>query len=323
MRNDWNDRLDEYLDGMLAPEEARQMEEALARDPVLRAELESVRRFAGLLEEQTPDGHAVFSVLSRMRARKRRRRLLLAAVPLAGAAAAALAIVLLRPPTPPEFPYGMREIAQEWLAFGERLGDIAAERREGRVPRSGVGSLEIPPASAYGIVFKGALGRLDVPLDRDAEERVLDLVRRHHEAMRRRGSGLLAEYDRAEASLSLYRDLARIGGRDVADAYYDVFRPGLTDPETAERVRPDSLQFVVADHERYREAYREAVAELRRRFGDPSVAVVLEQLAPKDFRALWYDATLEGVGREAVLEIRAQLYEAALAAGADKLYVEG
>jgi hypothetical protein len=217
----------------------------------------------------------------------------------------------------------MREIAQEWLAFGERLGDIAAERREGRVPRSGVGGLEIPPASAYGIVFKGALRRLSVPLDRDAEARVLDLVRRHHEAMRRRGAGLLAEYDRAEAALALYRDLARIGSRDVADAYYDVFRPGLTDAETTERVRPDSLQFVIADHERYREAYRQAVEELSRRFGGPSVSVVLEQLAPRDLRALWYDAALEGVAREVVLAIRAELYEAALAAGSDKLYVEG
>jgi hypothetical protein len=133
----------------------------------------------------------------------------------------------------------------------------------------------------------------------------------------------LAECERAEASLGLYRDLARVGGTDVADAYYDVFRPGLTDPETTERVRIGSLQFVVADHERYRKAYCEVVEELRRRFGGPSVDVVLEQLAPRDLRALWYDAALEGVGREAVLAIRAELYGTALAAGADKLYVEG
>lgn len=320
-RDDWSERLDEYLDGLLPPEEARRVEEALARDPLLRAELESVRRFAGLLEEQTPDGHAVFSVLSRMGARKR-RRLILVLAPLA-AAAAALALWLVRPPDPPDFPRGMRQIAREWLAFGERLGDIAAERREGRVPRTGIGSLEIPPASAYGIVFKGALARLGVEIDGDVEERVLDLVRRHHEAMRRRGGGLPGECERAGASLGLYRDLLRTAGRDVADAYYDVFRPGLSDLETIERVRPDSLQFVVADHERYREAYRRAVEDLRSRFGDPSVAVVLEQLAPKDLHALWYDATLEGVGREAVLAIRAGLCEAALAAGADKLYVEG
>ena len=59
------------------------------------------------------------------------------------------------------------------------------------------------------------------------------------------------------------------------------------------------------------------------RFGEPSVTLVIEQLAPNDSRALWYDAALEGVGREAVLAIRAQLYEAARDAGADKLYVEG
>jgi len=321
MRRDWTDRLDEYLDGLLPPEEARQLEEALARDPALRAELESVRRFAGLLEEQSPDGHVVFSVLSRMRARKRRRWLLVVA-PLA-AAAAALALWLGRPPDPPKLPYGMEEIAQEWLAFGRRLGDIAAERREGRVPRTGVGGLEIPPASAYGIVFEGALERLSVPLDPDVEPQVLDLVRRHHEALRRRSTGLSAECERAEASLERYRELVRIAGRDVADAYYDVFRPGVADPETTERVRIGSLDFLVADHERYREAYRRAVQDLTRQFGAPSVDIVLEQLAPRDVRALWYDATLEGVGREAVLAIRAQLYEAALSAGADKLYVEG
>jgi hypothetical protein len=185
-----------------------------------------------------------------------------------------------------------------------------------------VGGLEVPPAAAYGIVFKGALERLRVPLDGGAEERVLDLVRRHHVAMRRRGPGLAGECERAEASLSLYRELARIGGDAVADAYYDVFRPGLADPDTTERVRPDSLRFVVADHERYREAYRAAITGLQRRFGEPSVSVVLDQIAPRDLRDLWYDAALEGVGREAVLSIRAELCEAARSAGADKLYVD-
>jgi hypothetical protein len=216
------------------------------------------------------------------------------------------------------------EIADQWLTFGRRLGEIAAERREGRVPRTGVGGLEVPPAAAYGIVFKGALERLSVPLDGAAEERVLDLVRRHHEAMRVRSQGLAAECERADASLALYRELARAGGTPVADAYYDVFRPGLPDLETTERVRPDSLRFVVRDHERYREAYGAALEELRRRFGTESVLAVLRQLAPSDLRALWYDAAFEeGVGREAVLAIRAGLYEAALAGGADKLYVEG
>jgi anti-sigma factor RsiW len=321
--NDFEDRLEEYLDGLLSPDEAREVEDALARDPLLRAELEKVRRFAGLLEEQAPDAHAVFSVLARMRGRSRRRWILVLA---AGAAvAAALAFAFLRPPEPPSsIPTQVaREIAQGWLAFGHRLGEIAAERREGRVPRTGVGSLEIPPASAYGIVFKGALEQLSVPLAPGVEAQVLDLVRRHHEAMRRRGAGLDAECDRAEASLALYRELARVAGKDVADAYYDVFRPGLTDPDTTERVRPDSLQYVVRDQERYREAYRRVVLDLERRFGEPNVALVLAQLAPSDVRALWYDATLEGVKREAVLTIRAELYEAARNAGADKLYVEG
>jgi anti-sigma factor RsiW len=320
MNKDWNDRLDEYIDGLLPPDEAREVEEALARDPVLREELDRVRRFAGFLEEQTPDAHAVASILGRIRA-KRRRRLLVVAVPLA----AALALWLLWPPSPPPNPSQqvMAEIEAQWLAFGDRLGEIAVERRDGRVPRTGVGHLEVPPALAYGIVFKGALARLGVALDPAREGRVLDLVRRHHEAMRRRGHGLDAECERAEASLALYRKLSETGGEAVAEAYYDVFRPGRPDPELEERVRPDNLQFVVADHERYREAYRRAVEELERQFGGPNVSLVLGQLAPGDLRALWYDPALEGVGREAVLAIRAHLYEAARAAGADKLYVEG
>ena len=71
------------------------------------------------------------------------------------------------------------------------------------------------------------------------------------------------------------------------------------------------------------QAYRRAVEDLQRRFGEPSVAVMLDQLAPDDSRTLSYDPTHEGVRREAVLAIRAELYEAAREAGADKLYVEG
>src|SRR5262245_38792742 len=122
---DWNDRLDEYIDGLLPPDEAREIEEALAKDPLLREELERVRRFAGFLEEQTPDAHVVVSVLGRLRAR-RRRRLLLIAVPIA----AALALLLLWPPKPPPNPSQavLAEVEAQWLAFGSRLGDIAAER---------------------------------------------------------------------------------------------------------------------------------------------------------------------------------------------------
>jgi hypothetical protein len=169
----------------------------------------------------------------------------------------------------------------------------------------------------------GALAELSVPLDAAAEARVLDLVRDHHGAMRRRARGLEAECERSLQSLALHRELVRVAGPAVADAYYDVFRPGLPDLETTERVRPDSLRFVVADHERYRAAYRRAVEELERRYGGESVARVVGQLAPADERVLWYDPALEGVGREAVLAIRAQLYAAAREAGADKLYVEG
>jgi hypothetical protein len=319
MNDDWNDRLDEYIEGVLPAEEVLQVEEALARDPVLRAEFDRVRRFAELMEEQTPDAHAVKRVMSRLRARQ--RRWLFLAAPLA-AAAAALLIWLAWPPGPPPTHVNqvLTDLEARWLSFGERLGEIALERREGRVPRSGVGGLEVPPPVAYGIVFKGALAKLSVKLDPGVERRVLDLVRHHHEMMRPGGQGLEGRCERAEASLALYREIARAGGPAVADAYYDVFRPGRTDFAATERVRPDDLQFVVADHERYREAYRQAVSDLERRFGGPSVAAVVARLAPIDARVLWYD---EGVGREADLAIRAQLYEAARDAGADKLYVEG
>ena len=320
------DRLEEYVDGLLTPEETREVEAALARDPALRAELEEVRRFAGLLEELTPDVHVVRRAVERARARGERRALLFRiSLPLLTAAAAALAIWIATPGGPAD-DHGtrvLREVERQWLAFGERLAAIAAERREGRVPRTGVGGLEVPPAPAYGVVFKGALGKLGIALEGEAEESVLDLVARHHVEMRRRGRGLAAECERAVASLAVYQELRERAGPAVADAYYDVFRPGLPDLHTTERVRPDSLQFVVADHERYREAYRRAIGELEQRYGGPSVSVVLEQLAPGDPRTLSYDPAFEGVGREAVLAIRAHLYEAAREAGADKLYVEG
>ncbi|MFI5402952.1 MAG: anti-sigma factor family protein, partial [Planctomycetota bacterium] len=134
MNDDWNDRLDEYLEGVLPAEEARQVEEALARDPMLRAEFDRVRRFAELMEEQTPDAHAVKRVMSRLRARQ--RRWLFLAAPLA-AAAAALLIWLAWPPSPPPTHVNqvLNDLEARWLSFGERLGEIALERREGRVPR--------------------------------------------------------------------------------------------------------------------------------------------------------------------------------------------
>jgi hypothetical protein len=93
-------------------------------------------------------------------------------------------------------------------------------------------------------------------------------------------------------------------------------------------VRPGSLAFVVRDRlgpqagERYRRDYADALSLLRRRYGPAKLDLVLERLAPGDRRFLFRDAAQDGVGRDAVLAIRARLYRAALEAGADRLYVE-
>jgi hypothetical protein len=216
-------------------------------------------------------------------------------------------------------------VASEALAFGRRLGAIAAARREGRVPRAGADEVDVPPAAAFGIVFEGALGELGVQADAGAVRAAKDAVARHFLEARALGDGVEGQYRRAEASLALFRHLRSVAGTDVADAYYDVFRPGLADLATARRVPPGALAAALGGeeaHGRYVREYGSAVALLERRYGKPKVRLVLERLAPDDGRERWRDAAQDGVGRDAVLTMRAHLYRAAAQAGSDLLYID-
>jgi hypothetical protein len=223
---------------------------------------------------------------------------------------------------------GVKEdLLAEARAFGRRLGEIAVVRRDGRMPRRGIGDLVLPSQSAYGVVFEAALAELGVELEPRTMERAKNLVKSHHLSLRGLPDDLDSQCQRAEASLGLYRDLRNAAGRAAADAYYDVFRPGLATLRTVRRVQPGSLDFVVRNEvspeaaERYERTYREAIRLLDRRYGTEKVALVLGRMAPADQRLALRDASRDGVGPDAVLSIRAQLYRAACDAGLDKLYL--
>ena len=325
------DRLEEYVDGLLSAEECKDVEAALAADASLREELHRVRRFAEVMQGLGPAAASeddVRRIVGRVRAGRRRRGWI---VRLAVASAAAAASWLLLSVWTAPDPHTARvtaEIEVAWRDFGQRLGMIAAERRAGRVPRTGIGDLEVPPAAASGIVFEGALDELGLALPPAAAEAAKDAVVAHFVAVRRTGSDLEAECWRAEASLALYRRLDDLAGEAVADAYYDVFRPALANLETARRVSPGTLRFVLQAQlepelsARYLNAYMDAVARLNRAYGEPQVALVLSRLAPDDRRSYWQDASQDGVRRGTVLAIRARLYRAAYETGVDKLYVD-
>lgn len=316
-----SDRLEEYLDGLLCEEECREIEARLARDPALREELASVRRFDALLRTMPdPDREeaAIRRVLRTVERAERRRPLRLLATLAAGAALAAGLLLLLRSSAAPGGD-PVESIREDWIRYGKRLGAIAAERRQGRVPRIGLGDLETPPAKAAGIVYSAALGVLGVTLDGEAERRACARVVAHAEKSRLLGSGVAAEAERSDLALRTYRALRSEAGAAAADAFYDLHRPGVADLPTARRVHPDALSGVAA--EAYVRAYREAVADLERRYGAEGVGRVLERLAPSDARQFRRDASDDGVARDAVLSVRARLYRAAESADAKRLYV--
>jgi hypothetical protein len=325
------DRLEEYVDGLLDAEECKEIENALAQDPALRDELHRVRRFAELMEQLSPtkaDAEAVQRIVGRLHVRRRRRAWIVRLGVAATAAAAAWLLVTLLAPHDEHRDRVREQVEAEWLAFGRRLGAIAKERREGRVPRKGIGDLEVPPAAASGIVFQGALEELGIRMKPATATHSKDAVADHFVKLRRTGSDLASEYKRSAASLELYRKLRDLAGTEVADAYYDVFRPALADLETTRRVRSGTLRFVVKERldpetsERYVTAYMDAVAHLNERYGKQDVDRVLERLAPTDRRTYWHDAAQDGVSRDAVLAIRTHIYRTAHEAGADSLYVE-
>lgn len=202
-------------------------------------------------------------------------------------------------------------------------GNFVPPARWGRRSRD----LEIPPAAAKGIVFEEALGVLGVEPPADRRRLVRTTVREHYEHTVRLSSDLAGETRRAEASLALFRRLSELAGPAVADAWYDVFRPGLAHLDTVRRLRAGTMAQVLRETaperaEAYLQRYEFALARLQARYGRPRLQAVLRQLAPRDRREIWSDAAGDGVSRDTVLEIRASMYRAALDAGVDRLYVD-
>jgi len=322
-----DEELEQYIDGLLDESAQREMQERLRDDPDLRGELDRVERFERMLDLQGQE-RVVQQILSRVEGERRSAGTLLRVLVAITTAAAAVAIwIAVRPQPPSHEDTTLHAMQTEWIGFGRRLGRIALERREGRVPRVGVGDLSVPPDIAAGVVFGAALDEMGVGAGGRDLDLAKDLVRAHFISMPR-GVGVDAEYRRAQAALDLYRELRQMAGQPVADAYYDVFRPGLAALRTARRVPPGTLAVVVATKVsaeaglRYERDYRDAVALLDRRYGASNVALVLSRLAPDDRRYVFRDAAQDGVSRDAVLAIRARFYKAALTAGVDKLYVD-
>ena len=315
------DRLDEYLDGLLDEGERQRVEAALQADPALRAELERARRFEGVLKgahDARAEERGIQRVLQAVESKRKPRGLLFRIAATVAAAAALLVWASLNAPRSHQEEVGERVIADA-QAYGARLGAIAAERRAGRLPRIGLTNLSVPPDAAAGIVFASALRELGVDLPDSELEQVQGLVRDHFVSLPG-GISVAQECARSEASLALFRTLRIEAGREVADAYYDVFRPGLADLRTARRIEPSALA-MVENGAVYLDGYEETLRRLERRYGASKLATVLSRLAPGDRRDYFRDASQDGVGRDAVLSIRTELYEAARSAGVDQLYV--
>jgi len=286
------DRLDEYVDGLLTPGEEKRVEEALARDAAMRAELDSVRRFRGRLEGVgEPKGARAWT---------------------RWAIAAALLAFLLWPESGP----APRAPLPDGRAYGERLAHLALARRSGRVPRRGVAALEKPPPPAFGMVYGHGLDRLGVTLDAPARAAAERAVKEHFVGTAALPDGVEGEWERTKRALRLYRRLRNEAGREAADAWYDMFRPGLVDRETTARL--DDLR---RRSDRYAAAYEQACRMLERRYGRRTLGLVLDRLAPDDLRELRRDAAQDGAAPDAVLAIRAAMYRVAVESQADLLYI--
>jgi len=307
--------LDEYVDGVLPPEQRADVDRALADSAELRAELERARSFSSMMEGLASGKEKLETpVAAPRRARSFAGRI----VPLLLSAAAAAALVLwLQAPAPDTT---LIDISEDWDTFGERLATIALERRSGRIPRTGLSDLEVPPAKAFGRVYVAGLDELGIRLDAATRAQSEHMVRSHFTSMRAMPTGVAGEWKRSESALELYRELRRVAGREAADAYYDLFRPGLTDAATVMRI-PGNMQQALADRARYLRAYDETCRRLTRRYGESTLAAVMNRLAPNDPRFYRRDAAQDGAAPDAVLSIRAALYKAAAESGTDYLYV--
>ena len=110
------------------------------------------------------------------------------------------------------------------------------------------------------------------------------LVTRHFVALRSLPETVEGEWKRSESSLEVYRQLRDVAGRAAADAYYDLFRPGLVDRATVERLEDGAIERVLKDRADYVAAYEETCRKLERRYGESTLNVVLARLAPNDRR---------------------------------------
>lgn len=331
---DPREHLEEYVDGLLDASEQRVVETALAQDADLRAELERVRRFGVMLEELPAHAATQFLGASGLLgatgtpskgATSNSHRSQNLFFPLFAAAAAAALMLWITGPAPREDQRDegvVAEIQADWATFGQRLARIAQERRDGHLPRLGLGDLEVPPAKAFGIVYAAGLDELGVNLQSGMRARARDLVQAHFVALRNLPAGVEGEYRRSKGSLRLYRSLRNEAGRDAADAYYDLFRPGLVNRETVVRLEAGSLERVLRNRAEYVAAYDVALRQMTRRYGAEMVAVVMDRLAPADSRDDRWDASQDGANPDAVLSIRTELYRVALENGSDRLYVD-
>jgi len=178
----------------------------------------------------------------------------------------------------------------------------------------------VPPAKAFGRVYTAGLDALGIQLDNATRATTKRMVRSHFMAARAIPDGVEGEWKRSESALELYRELRRVAGRDAADAYYDLFRPGLTDAATVMRI-PGNMQQALADRAQYLRVYDEACRNLRRRYGEATLVAVMGRLAPADPRFYHRDAAQDGAAPDAVLSIRAALYRAAAESRSELLYL--
>jgi anti-sigma factor RsiW len=125
-----DERLHDYFDGHLPPEERSRFERDLAADPGLRERLRELREIDAALG--TLPGHAAssdFTARVVRAARRRRFGILRLAMPLAAAAAVVLAVLLARTPEEP----APAEDGYIWESDVETYGSLSLADLEDRI----------------------------------------------------------------------------------------------------------------------------------------------------------------------------------------------